>query len=140
MPWRSVQGFRSAARTRTAPLTYPDLAQVLQARILADLTARAAVDTPRNRLDRVEGRSAGALKARITVLEKAVADAESLGEQRRQDAETAAHRVKAMEANVAALKEAVIKAEALGEQRRQEAEMAAQRVETLEANVVALNE
>jgi DNA-binding protein H-NS len=119
-------------------LTYPDLAQALQARILADLKAGTMADTPRNRPFPDGRHKVGALEAHIATLEKAVAKAEALGEQRRQEAETAAQRVEALEAHIATLEQAVTKAEALGEQRRQEAATAAKWVEALEANIATL--
>jgi hypothetical protein len=65
-------------------VTYPDLAQALRARILADLKAGKVADPPCNRPD-PDGR-------RIATLEKAVAKAEALSEQRRQEAESSAKR------------------------------------------------
>jgi transcription elongation GreA/GreB family factor len=47
-----------------------------------------------------------ALEAQIAAMEKAVADAEALGERRRQEAESAARRVEALEAQIATLEEA----------------------------------
>lgn len=109
-------------------MPYPDLAEALQARILADLRSEKIDPDERHRI--------GALEAHIAKLEDAVANAEALGEQRRQEAETAAKRVEALEAHIATLEEAVAKAEALGEQRRREAETTAKRADDLVAELV----
>ena len=77
-------------REGNSALPYPDLAQALQARILADLKAETGGHTPRNRPDPHERRTVGALEAQIATLEEAVTKAEALGEQRRREAETAA--------------------------------------------------
>lgn len=119
-------------------MTYPDLAEVLQARILADLKARQVGHTPRNRPDADECRRVETLEAHIATLEEALAKAEVLGERRRQEAETAAKRMEALEAHISRLEEAVAKAEALGEQRRQEAQAAAKRADDLLAELVEM--
>jgi chromosome segregation ATPase len=107
----------------------------LQARILVDLVAEKDAHTPGKRPEPNEGR---ALDTHIATLEEAVAKAEALGEQRCQEAQTAAKRVEALEVHIATLEEAVAKAEALGEQRRQEAQWAAKRVEGLVAALVEM--
>jgi chromosome segregation ATPase len=117
-------------------LTYPDLAQALQARILANLKAGKGADTPRNRPD--EPRGVGDLEAYIATLEKAVAKADALGEQRRQEAERAAKQVKDLEAKIATLEEAITKAEAVVEQRRQEARAETKRANDLVAELVEM--
>jgi chromosome segregation ATPase len=106
-------------------LPYSDLAETLQARILANL-GRTARDCHCG------------LEAHIAALEEAVAKAETLAEQHRQDAETAAKRVEALEVHVAALKDAVAKAVLLSEQRLQEAQRAGKRADDLVAELVAL--
>ena len=116
-------------------MTYPDLAEALQARILVDQIAEKDAHTPCKRPEPNERR---ALETHIATLEKAVAKAEALGEQRRQEAQTAAKRVEALEVHIATLEEAVTKADALGEQRRQEAQLAAKRVEGLVAALVEM--
>jgi hypothetical protein len=75
-----------------ARLSYPDLAEALQARMLADLKAGQFDHPPRNRPAPDECRRVKALEAHIATLEEAVAKAEALGEQRRQQAETAVKR------------------------------------------------
>ena len=80
-------------------MTYPDLAEALQARILVDQIAEKDAHTPCKRPEPNEGR---ALETHIATLEEAVAKAEALGEQRRQEAQTAAKRVEGL---VAALVE-----------------------------------
>ena len=121
-------------------MPYPDLTEALQARILADLKAEKVGPAPPNRLDPGESHRVGALEAHIATLEEAMAKAETLGEQRRQEAETAFKRVEVLEAQIATLEEAVGKAEALGEQRRQEVATEVQRTEALEAQIVTLEE
>jgi septal ring factor EnvC (AmiA/AmiB activator) len=78
------------------------------------------------------------MAANIATLEKAVALAEALGEQRHLEAEMAAKRVEALESNIATLEKAVAKAETLGEQWRQEAEAAVKRADDLVAELVEL--
>jgi DNA-binding protein H-NS len=112
-------------------LTYPDLAQALQARILANLKAGKGADTD-------EPRGVGDLEFYIATLEKAVAKADALGEQRRQEAERAAKQVKDLEAKIATLEEAITKAEAVGEQRRQEARADTKRANDLVAELVEM--
>ena len=80
-------------------MTYPDLAEALQARIIVDQIAEKDAHTPRKRPEPNERR---ALETHIATLEKAVANAEALGEQRRQEAQLAAKRVEGL---VAALVE-----------------------------------
>jgi chromosome segregation ATPase len=113
-------------------LTYPDLAETLQARLRAHLEAdRVPLHNPS---DSDERRRIEALEAQIATLQDAIATTEALGEQQRQEAGMAAKRVEALEAHVATLEDAAAKAQALAEQRRQEAETAAKRVEVLEAH------
>ena len=112
-------------------MTYPDIAQALQARILEN--AEQMADTPRNRPD--ELRSVGAMEVQNAILEEAVATADALGEQRRQEAASAAKRVEILEAKIATLKEAVVKGEAVGEQQRQEAQAATNRANELVAKI-----
>ena len=119
-------------------MTYPDLAEVLQARIFADLAAEKLAPMPRNRPDLHEHRRIGTLEAHIAVLEESIAKPEALGERRQREAETAAKRVKALDAHIAVLEEAVAKAKALGGQRQQETETAAKRGEALEAYVATM--
>jgi len=70
-----------------------------KARILVDLEAEKATHTPRGRVDKHpnehpdERRTFEALEAHIATLKEAVAKAEALGEQHRQEAETASKRV-----------------------------------------------
>jgi chromosome segregation ATPase len=70
-----------------------------KARILVDLEAEKSAHTPRNRLDKHpnehpdERRTFEALEAHIATLKEFLAKAETLGEQRRQEAETAGKRV-----------------------------------------------
>jgi chromosome segregation ATPase len=66
-----------------------------KARILVDLETEKAAHTPRRRPDEHpdERRTFAALEAHITTLKEAVAKAEALGEQHRQEAEMASKRV-----------------------------------------------
>jgi chromosome segregation ATPase len=66
-----------------------------RARILLDLEAEKAAHTPRRRSDEHpdERRTFEALEAHIATLKEAVAKAEALGEQHRQEAEMASRRV-----------------------------------------------
>jgi DNA repair exonuclease SbcCD ATPase subunit len=141
-PHRLPKPAGSDARLRDtegiARLPYRDLAEALQARILADLKAGQVGHTPRNRPDPDECRGVDALEHHIATLEEAMAKAEALGERRRQEAETAAKRVGALEVHIATLEEAVAKAEALGEQRRREAQAAAKRADDLVAELVEM--
>jgi chromosome segregation ATPase len=118
-------------------LTYPDLAEALQARILADLMAEKVAHT---RCERPGPDKRRVPEAHIATLEEAVAKAQALGEQRRQEAQSAAKRVEALDVHIAMLEEAVAKAEALGEQRRQEAQSAAKRIEALDVHIAMLEE
>jgi chromosome segregation ATPase len=131
-------------------LSYPDFAQALQARIRADLPAEQAGHPPCSCPDPAERRTVGKLeakleaklRAKIAALEDAVAKAEAkaeaLGEQRRQDAETAKQRLAAEQAHIAELEQAVAKAEARGEQWRRKAQTTAKRADGLVAELVEL--
>ena len=74
-------------------MTCPDFAEALQARICADLEAEKIAHTPLKYRLADGQRSDKVLELRTAALEEALAKAESLGEQRAQDAETAAKRV-----------------------------------------------
>jgi len=119
-------------------LPYQDLAEVLQARIVADLKATNVGHASRNRAHPDERRTVGVLEARIAMLEENLAKAEALGEQRRHEAETAAKRVAALQADIARLEEALAKAETVGEQRRHEAETATKQADGLLAELVEM--
>jgi chromosome segregation ATPase len=108
-------------------LPYPDIAEFLKARMLADLREDVAACTPGISADADEPRHIEALEAHIAKLQDAVAEAHTMGERRRREAESAAERVAALQAEVATLTKAVADAEALGEQHRQEAEASAER-------------
>lgn len=108
-------------------LPFPDIAEFLKARMLADLREEVAACTPGMAADVEEPRRIEVLEAHIVTLQDAVAEARTMGEQRRREAESAAERVAALEAQVATLTKAVADAEAIGEQHRQEAEASAER-------------
>jgi len=113
-------------------LTYPDLAETLQARLRAHMEEDP--HSLHHPSDSDERRRFKALEAQISTLQDAIATTEALGEQQRQEAGTAAKRVEALEAEVATLKDAVATAQLVALQRRKEAETAAKRVDILEAH------
>jgi hypothetical protein len=95
-------------------VTYADLAQILQNRIVTGLRAVRVASDSLNQPPRPD------LEVYVATLEKAVAEAEARSERWRQEADGAVKRVASLEANVAALQEAITEAEAIAEQRRQE--------------------
>jgi chromosome segregation ATPase len=107
-------------------MPYPDLAEFLKARMLADLQAEVAACGPGLSGDAEEAHVAS-LEAEIASLRDAVTAAEAAGERRRREAESATHRVAVLEAQVTTLASAVAEAEAIGEQHRQDAEASAER-------------
>jgi chromosome segregation ATPase len=119
-------------------VTYPDFAEALQARICADLEAEKIAHTPRKRREADEQRRDEMLKVRTAALEQAVAKAEILDEQRRQEAETAAKKIAELEARIATLQQMIVKTEAIGEQQRQELQTAAKRVDHLVVELVEI--
>jgi DNA-binding protein H-NS len=123
---------------RDSRLTHYDFAAALQARICADLEAEKLAHAPCKRPDSDERRRVENMEAQIVTLEEALATAEVLAGQRRQEAESAAKRIGALEAHIATLQEAVAKAEALSEQQRQEAQMATKRANQLVAELVEM--
>jgi hypothetical protein len=104
-------------------VTYADLAQILQNRIIVGLRAGRVVSDSLNQPQRPD------LEVYVAALEKAVAEAEARSERWRQEADAAVKRVASLEANVAALQEAITEAEAIAEQRRQEVKVAAKRAD-----------
>ena len=116
-------------------MTHFDFGATLQARTCADLEAEKIAHMPRARRDGDE-RS----KDVTAALEEAVADAEILAEQRRQEAETAAKKIADLETHIATLQQTIAKADALSEQQRQEAETAKKRADHLVAELVDLTE
>jgi chromosome segregation ATPase len=113
----------SGTRKRIARLAYPDLAEALQARLQSNLEPEAIAVDERARIQLLE--------AHIATLEATLAKAEALGEQRRQEAETATNRAMDLEAHIATLEVALANAESLCEQRQQEVTIAAKRVDEL---------
>ena len=110
-------------------VTYADLAQILQNRIIASLRAGRVASDSLKQPQRPD------LEVYVAALEKAVAEAEVRSERWRQEADAAVKRVASLEANVAALQEAITEAEAIAEQRRQEAKVAAKRADDLLAEL-----
>ena len=110
-------------------MTYADLAQILQNRIVTGLRAVRVASDSLNQPPRPD------LEVYVATLEKAVAEAEARSERWRQEADAAFKRVASLEANVAALQEAITEAEAIAEQRRQEAKVAAKRADDLLAEL-----
>ena len=121
-------------------MTSFDFAEALQARIYADIEAEKMAHTPCSRRDGDERRRDELLEVQIAALEEAVADAEILAEQRRQEAETAAKKIADLETHIATLQQTIAKADALSEQQRQEAETAKKRADHLVAELVDLTE
>jgi chromosome segregation ATPase len=119
-------------------LPHSDIAEFLQARIVADLKAELAAHAPAKSPDPDERTRIAALEAQIATLVEAATAARTIGEQRRHEAETAAKRIEVLEAQVATLEKAVAMAEAMGEQRRQEAEVAVKRADYLVAELVEI--
>ena len=119
-------------------MTYPDFAEALQARICADLEAERIAHTPLDRRD-AEGRGRDEiLEAHSVALGEALARAEALGEQRRQETEAAAGKIAELEARIATLQQTISKAETFGEQQRQQARAATQRADHLVAELVQM--
>ena len=121
-------------------MVYIDFGTALQARICADLEAEKITHMPRARRDGDQRRRDDLLEVHTAVLEEAVADAEILAEQQRQEAEKAAKKITELETHNATLQQTIAKAEALSEQQRQEAETAKKRAEHLVAELVDLTE
>ena len=121
-------------------MTYFDFAAALQARTCTDLEAEKIAHMSRARRDRDERSKDDWLEAHIVALEEAVAHAEILAEQRRQEAETGAKKIAELETHITTLQQTITKAETLSEQQRQEAETAKQRADHLVAELVDLTE
>jgi hypothetical protein len=81
-----------------------DFAEALQARICADLETHKIAHTPARRDGDERGRNE-LLEVQTAALEEAVADAEILAEQRRQEAETGAKKIAELEAQIALLQQ-----------------------------------
>lgn len=128
-----VWPFEGSLEGEDDALTYPDLAQTLQNRIIASVKAGNVPRHPVQLPDRD-----GNQEVYIATLEKAFAEAQALSEGWRQEAETTVKRVEGLEANLAALEKAIAEAEALTEKWRDEAATVTKRVEALEANIAAL--
>ena len=86
-------------------MTYFDFAAALQARTCTDLEAEKIAHMPRARRDGDERSKDDLLEVHTAALEEAVADAEILAEQRRQEAETAAKKIAELEAQIALLQQ-----------------------------------
>jgi predicted nucleic acid-binding Zn-ribbon protein len=69
------------------------------------------------------------LQLHTAAVEEAVAEAEVLGEQRRQEIEQAAMRIAELERQVSTLQEGIAKAEALGDRQHQKAQTSAKRAD-----------
>ena len=121
-------------------MTYFDFGAALQARTCADLETEKIAHMPCARWDGDERSKDDLLEVHTAALEEAVADAEILAEQRRQEAETAAKKIADLETHIATLQQTIAKAEALGEQQRQEAETAKKRADHLVAELVDLTD
>ena len=113
-------------------VTYPDLAEVLQARIRANLEAGKIAHTPPGGDEQLR---IDILQPHIAALEEA-AEAEVLGEQRRQEGEQAAKQIAELERQISTLQEAIAKTEALGEQQHQKAQTSAKQVDRFLAEII----
>ena len=82
-----------------------DFAEALQARICVDLEADKIAHTPRARRDGDKRDRNELLEVQTAALEEAVADAEILAEQRRQEVERAAKKIAELEAQIALLQQ-----------------------------------
>jgi chromosome segregation ATPase len=119
-------------------VTYPDFAEALQARICADLEAERIAHTPAERRE-AEGRGRDEiLEAHSIALGEALARAEALSEQRRQETETAAKKIAELEGRIATLQQTIVKADAFAEQQRQEAQAATKQADHLVAELVQM--
>jgi hypothetical protein len=83
-----------------------DFAEALQARICADLETDKIAYTPARRDGDKRDRNE-LLEVQTAALEEAVADAEILAEQRRQEVETAAKKIAELEAQIALLQQSI---------------------------------
>ena len=110
-------------------MTYADLAQVLQNRIIVGLRAGRVFSDSLNQPQRPD------LEVYVAALEKAVAEAEVRSERWRQEADAAVKRVAARQHWLPGTQEAITEAEAIAEQRRQEANVAAKRADDLLAEL-----
>jgi hypothetical protein len=114
-------------------MSYPDFAAFLRVPTFSE--PGGASDSPlvdeRGRHDRIE-----ALEIEAATLKQAVVDAEELGDQWRQEAETAVKRVAELEAQVGTLTRALEQAELISDQHRQRADAATIQVRDLLAEVV----
>jgi chromosome segregation ATPase len=81
-------------------MSSPDVAEVLQARIRANIDAEIIAHTPTDGDERL---GIDCLQLHTAAVEEAVAEAEVLGEQRRQEIEQAAKRIAELERQVSTL-------------------------------------
>jgi predicted nucleic acid-binding protein len=110
-------------------VTYPDLAEALQARIRANLEAGKIAHTPPDGDERLR---IDILELHIAAPEEAVAEVEVLGE----EVEQAAKKIAELERQISTLQEAIAKAEAIGEQQHQKAQTSAKRADHFLAEII----
>jgi uncharacterized coiled-coil DUF342 family protein len=115
-------------------LTFSDFAEVLQARISADLEAEKMACTSRKDMDQ----GSSLVTVNIAALEESVARAEVHAEQQRQGAESEAKKIAELECLIATLQEAIAKGEALPEQQVQEVQNSAKRADHLVAELIEM--
>jgi chromosome segregation ATPase len=128
--------FRLPTRGKVQLMTYPDFAEVLQARISADLQAEKIACTSRKDVD--EGCSLDRGTVDIAALEESVVQAEVHAEQPRQEVERAAKKIAELECQITTLQEAIAKGEALREQQVQEVQHSAKRADHLVAELIEM--
>ena len=116
-------------------MSSPDLAEVLQARIRANIDAEIIAHTPTDGDERL---GIDGLQLHTAAVEEAVAEAEVLGEQRRQEIEQAAKRIAELGRQVSTLQEGIAKAEALGDRQHQKAQTSAKRVDQFLAEIIEM--
>lgn len=117
-------------------VTYPDFAEVLQARISADLEAEKIACTSRKDMD--QGRSLDSVPANMAALEESVAQAEVYAEQQRQESERAAKKIAELECQIATLQETITNGEALREQQGEKVQNSANTADQLVAELIEM--
>jgi len=117
-------------------VTYPDFAEVLQARISADLEAEKIACTSRKDMD--QGRSFDTVPANTVALEESVAQAEVHAEQQRQESERAAKKITELECQIATLQEMITNGEALREQQVEKVQNSANTADHLVAELIEM--
>ena len=113
-------------------LTCPDIAEILQDQIIADIKSRKAASEPFQRPQIAD------FDMYIAALEKIAAEAEVQSERWRQEAEAELKRAESLEIKVAVLEQAAKEGEVQTDRWREQAETAAKTVTSLQMNIAAL--